>query len=210
MITDQQLIDLKKSLIFLHVGELKDLAIKLSLLDKGNKMTIIMRILYFLQTGQKLTMLKFPEKSCAKRGQNYPLDRAELMLKGSYKNDLETRIFFKRIIGNHFHFTAFGIDWLNNRWMEENPPTYDEFAKMWQEEYEKRLKIPASPKQEWAYIKFVKLCLIESPEATRDSINKAWECEREKHKANVFAFMEQKLSSSAHFFSDCSSINQKV
>lgn len=173
------------------MDELKDLAIRLSLLDKGNKMMIIMRILYFLQTGQKLTMSKFPEKSCAKKGKNYPLERATLMLKGSYKNDLETRLFFKRMIGEHFHFTAFGIDWLNHRWMEGNPPTYDEFAIMWQDEYEKRLKIPASPKQEWAYINFVKNFLLESSEATRDSINKAWECEREKHKAYVFAFMQQ-------------------
>lgn len=182
---------LKKSLMFLHVGELKDVAVQLSLSDKGNKMAIVMRILHFLQTGQKLTLSKFPEKSCAKRGNSYSLDKNELMLKGSYRNDLKTRLFFKQLIGSHFHFTVFGIDWLNERWMEGNPPTYNEFAIMWQEEYQKRKNLPAAPKEEWAYINFVQKYLLNSPKATKELINNAWECERQMHKANVYKWIDQ-------------------
>ena len=57
------------------------------------------------------------------------------MLKGGYKNDLKTRIFFKSIIGDYFHFTAFGIDWLKEQWMKGEPPTYKKFADMWTKEY---------------------------------------------------------------------------
>lgn len=177
--------------MFLHVDELKDVAIRLSLLDKGNKMAIIMRILHFLQTGQKLTIPKFPEKSCAKRGNSYSLGKNELMLKGSYRNDLKTRLFFKELIGSHFHFTAFGIDWLNERWMEGNPPTYHEFAMMWEEEYQKRKKLPAAPKEEWAYINFMKKYLLNSPKATKESINNAWEYERQKNKAKVYKWIDE-------------------
>jgi hypothetical protein len=182
---------LKDSLIFLHVSELKDVAIRLCLSDKGNKMAIVMRILHFLKTGQKLTLSKFPEKSCAKRGNSYSLGENELMLKGSYRNDLKTRQFFKQLIGDHFHFTAFGIDWLNERWMEGNPPTYNQFAIMWQEEYQKRKNLPAAPKEEWAYINFVQKYLVNTPNATKELINNAWECERQKHKANVYKWIDQ-------------------
>ncbi len=175
----------RNSLLFLHVEELREIARRLSLADKGNKIALIMRIVHFLKTGQKLAIPKFPEKSCAKRGV-YPLNEDALMLKGAYKNDLKTRLFFKQMIGDHFHFTAFGIDWLNERWMEGNPPTYREFAKMWQEEFEKRQKTPAAPKEEWAYINFVQKFLLTSPAASRESIQHAWELERERHKTIVY------------------------
>ena len=190
MITDPYLA-LKESLMFLHVSELKEIAIRLDLSDKGNKMAIVIRILHFVNTGQKLILPKFPEKSCAKRRSSYPLGENEFMLKGSYRNDLKTRQFFKQLIGAHFYFTAFGIDWLNEKWMEGNPPTYNEFAIMWQEEYQKRKKMPNAPKEEWAYINFVQKYLLNSPNTPRELINNAWECERQKHKANVCKWVDQ-------------------
>ncbi len=192
LLTGQEFTVLKNSLLFLHVSELKDLATNLSLLDKGNKMALIMRILHFLETGKTLTVPKFPENSCAKRRKIYPIHSSALMLKGAYKNDYKTRLFFKQLLGDHFYFTAFGIDWLNERWMEGNPPTYQEFAEMWQEEYEKRKNTPAAPKEEWAYINFVQKFLQNSSEVSRESVNHAWECERQKHKANIFAWLKEK------------------
>ena len=175
-------LSLRKSLTFLHVDELREIADKLVLLNKGSKMPLIMRILHFTRTGEKLTAPKFPQSSCAKRRQSYLLEQSTLMLNGNYKNDLKTRLFFKKIIGAHFHFTAFGIDWLNERWMIGNPPTYQEFADMWENEYRKGQKTPALPKEEWAYIRFIQRYLTQSPDSTRDHLNKAWENERQKHK----------------------------
>lgn len=180
---------LKQSLMYLNVNELRDLAIKLSLIDKGNKIAIILRILHFFETGQKLILPQFPEKSCSRRGVSYPLGEHEIMLKGAYRNDLKTRLFFKLLIGKHFHFTAFGIDWLNERWMEGNPPTYREFAMMWQDEYQKRKKWPVAPKEEWAYIRFMQKHLRDFPDATKESINSAWEFERQKHKTHVYSVL---------------------
>ncbi|KAF3362378.1 hypothetical protein PHSC3_001072 [Chlamydiales bacterium STE3] len=48
LMKDQRLTAFKESLMFLHIDELKDVAIRLSLVDKGHKMAIIMRILHFL------------------------------------------------------------------------------------------------------------------------------------------------------------------
>lgn len=185
ILAEQAYAILKKSLVFLHMGELREISRRLSLVDKGNKRAIILRILHFLSTGERLSVPKFPEASRAQRGKEYPLAPTTQMLKGSYKNDLKTRLFLKKLIGNHFHFTAFGIDWLNDRWMEGNPPTYQEFAHMWQGEHEKRKKMPAAPKEEWAYINFIQKTLQNSPELSRESVIDAWERERQKHKAIV-------------------------
>lgn len=61
-------------------------------------------------------------------------------------------MFLKKLIGDYFHFTAFGVDWVDERWMDGNPPTYQEFVDMWRAEYKRRQETPANPKEEWAYI----------------------------------------------------------
>jgi hypothetical protein len=181
-LTNLEFTVIRNSLTFLHVDELRKVAKKLGLLDKGSKMTIILRILHFKKTGEMLAAPQFPKCSYSQKGQIYPLEISTLMLKGSYKNDLKNRLFFKEVIGNHFHFTAFGIDWLNERWMLGDPPTYQEFANMWKDEYTKRQKTPASPKEEWAYIQFTQNYSTQSSETYRDHLNIAWEHERQRHK----------------------------
>ena len=151
--------NLKEALLFLHVAELEAICTQLGLVAKGKKIILIARILNFISTGEIIKEPKIPAVSKVKRGCDYPLETGTCMLKGAYKNDLKTRLFFKKLIGEHFHFTAFGIDWLNERWLEGKPPTYEEFATMWKSEYARRLKIGSTPKEEWAYINFTKnLC----------------------------------------------------
>ena len=134
-----------------------------------------------MKTGKVVSSLKIPENSTAKKLQSYPLKPESYILYGSYKNNSVTREFFKSIIGKHFHFTAFGMDWINQRWMEDNPPTYQEFALFWQDEYERRKikKMPA--KKEWAYISFVQDYITKYPHASRNKIMDAWKKERIKH-----------------------------
>lgn len=184
---------LKKSLNFLHVAELKDICAKLKLLEKGKKGELILRIIRFIETGEKLVNITFPKISSAKPGIAYELTEDALMLKGVYKNDLKTRLFFKKLIGEHFHFTAFGIDWLNDRWMNGNPPTYEEFANMWSEEKERRKISSAEPKEEWAYINFLQDYYKKNPSSLHDSATKAWEQTREKHKHLVEEMIKKLL-----------------
>lgn len=183
LISTQEQAALTTSLLFLKVEELKTLARALLLPDNGAKKQIINRILHFLQTGQKINAPTIPAVSRAQRGKEYPLKASTLMLKGAYKNDLVTRLFFKALIGPHFHFTAYGIDWLNERWLSGNPPTYQEFAHMWQAEHERRAIMPAAPKEEWAYINFIQAFLNHSPHASREIVMLAWERERLRNKA---------------------------
>ncbi len=183
---------LHASLHYLHVSELKMNCENLNLSEKGKKIVLINRILHFLKTGEKINLSRYPAISMSK-GQNNPTLGA-LMFKGTYKNDLKTRLFFKEIIGQHFHFTAFGIDWLESRWMEGNPPTYKEFADMWSKEYEFRKTYGSAPKVEWAYINFVKKYLNENPYVPRHKISSEWETERMWHKDLVDRFVKECLT----------------
>ena len=176
---------LNTSLNFLHVSELREICTKLAILDKGKKDAIILRIVHFLQTGEIIKEPKIPAISLAQRGQNYALQPDALILKGAYKNDLNTRLFFKKLIGDHFHFTAFGQDWIMERWLAGNPPAHQEFADMWQKEYTKRKTIPSIPKAEWAYINFTQKFMQQYPKASHTDIITAWEAERQKHKKIV-------------------------
>jgi hypothetical protein len=173
---------LQNSLYYLNISQLKNYCDKLTLSTKGKKITLIARILYFLKTSKKIDLAKYPEASMSRGQKNQELKANVLMLKGAYKNDLKARLFFKDLIGEHFHFTAFGIDWLEERWMGGNPPTYQEFADMWQKEYEFRRANGSTPKKEWAYINFVKRYLSTHPKAGYNEILKHWKIERNKHK----------------------------
>lgn len=180
-------------LLFLHVGELRARCEDLELSDKGTKLDLINRIIHFVRTGEKSIPAKYPARSISKVKAAGKLTPDSLMLFGSYKNDLRTRLLFKELIGQHFHFTAFGIDWLKTRWMAGEPPTYQEFADMWSKEYALRKVQGSTPKEEWAFIIFVKQYLSEKPHASRDEVQKCWEAERLKHKNVVDAFFRKFL-----------------
>lgn len=184
--------DLKQHLLYLHMQELRDLCEKYALPNKGKKQALIARVVHFVETGEIITEPKLPAISKAKKGVDYPLKPHTLILKGSYKNDLKTRLFFKELIGEYFHFTAFGQDWIYERWLEGKPPTYQEFAEMWKVEYAKRKKWGTTPKEEWAYINFTQKFMGEHPNAYRARLLKAWEAERIKHKESALKLLAEK------------------
>ena len=179
---------LHASLHYLHVAELRTSCEQLNLSVKGKKVDLINRIMHFLKTGEKINLAQYPAVSVAKNRNNLTLSPDALMLKGAYKNDLKTRVFFKEIIGQYFHFTAFGIDWLECRWMDGKPPTYQEFADMWIKEYEFRKTYGSTPKAEWAYVNFVKMYLHKNSNPSRNEILIGWQTERAKHKTLVENF----------------------
>ena len=182
---------LKDSFNYLKMHELKALINHFALESKGKKSELIDCLLHYLYTGKKLKFKKIPEASFANPRTIYPLAPKILMLKGAYKNDLKTRLFFKKLIGEHFHFTAYGLDWLNERWQKGKPPTYRQFADMWQKEYIERKNKRVAPKEEWAYISFVQKLLNCFPDSSRTEIMTAWKNERIKHRDFIFKICER-------------------
>ena len=129
----------------------------------------------FIQAGSITTGKEIPAESRSKNYPQQPLRKDSLMLYGAYKNDAQARSLFTSLIGPQFHFTAFGVDWLNDRWQQGKPPTYQEFADYWIQETEKRKHKQAKPKKEWAYLNFLQQASKENPEASKDELLAAWE-----------------------------------
>jgi hypothetical protein len=133
---------LENCIYYMKVHELREVCISLGLSETGTKVFLIKKILLFVETGKKIRDIEYPSISIYNKKNKKLLEPFEnfLMLKGEYKNDLKNRNFFKKTIGLHFHYTAFGIDWLEERWICGKPPTYREFSEMWQREYLLRQK----------------------------------------------------------------------
>lgn len=182
----QEKATLHDALHFMKMAELKKACAMLELPDTGKKGALIERIMTFLTTGNITQSKTIPPRSRAKNYSPQPLKPSALMLYGSYKNDLATRTFFKRLIGPHFHFTAFGVDWLEEHWLKGNPPTYQEYADYWVKETARRKKQKANPKDEWRFIKFVQETHDTDPDASRTAVMHAWK-QKQKEQA-TFAF----------------------
>lgn len=166
--------ELYEALHYMNMAELKEVCAKLHLSFKGQKSDLIKAIMSFLQTGNVAKVSSLPEAAKAKKNVSYPLAPKTYILSGNYKNDAPTRAFMKSLIGAHFHFTAFGQDWIRERWKEGSPPTYAEFAAFWQKEYEARKKRKATPKKEWAYLTFIQKYSQDHPHVSRQQISDAW------------------------------------
>lgn len=192
---------LEKALNYMIMEELKETCESLGIPSSGKKGEIILRILHFVNSGKILTSKNIPAASKAQKGVNYPLKPNTLILSGSYKNDLNTRLFMQKLVGEHFHFTAFGQDWIKEQWFAETPPTYKEFASFWQKEHEARKKSVAKPKKEWAYLNFTQSYLAKAPHAAREEIINAWGKERRLQVRIAKALLKQFLKKSRHLIS---------
>jgi hypothetical protein len=193
-LSKKQQTELLEALHYLKMGELKKLCDRYQLPTTGKKAAIIQRLMHYWLTGKVLQSIPLPSVAKAKPYTIYPLHPDTLILHGNYKNDLKTRQFFQQLIGKHFHFTAFGLDWIQNRWLQGKPPTYAEFARMWQREYKHRQNNAAQPKQEWAYLSFLQRYQKQHPTATRREMSAAWEKTREMYVAKVQKVLEMQKS----------------
>ena len=146
------------TLHFMKMAELQDACRILGLPDAGKKAELIEKIMVFIRTGTIMPLPKIPEISRASLRQAQRLHPDALMLYGSYKNDAATRAFFKTLIGPRFHYTAFGIDWLNwNRSMANRPPIKNLLTIGLQNQNGAK-KIPKIPKKNGATLTSCKIC----------------------------------------------------
>lgn len=169
-----------KALFYLKIKELKSLCQKLKIKPHGEKTDFIENIYQFVTTGKPTQPRIIPSNSKSKPRMTYPLKPDALILYGSFKNDLKTRIFFKSLIGSHFHYTAFGIDWIKEKWLRGSPPTYAEFASYWQQEYTHRKKSPAPMKPEWAYLNYLNHYKKLNPSDSKTEAMNAWKIYQQK------------------------------
>ena len=191
LLSEKEQSKLKDALHYMKMLELRKACLILSLPEKGKKALLIERILTFIKNGTVMPVPQVPAVSLAKNHSLQPLAPQSLMLYGGYKNDLKTRNFFKKLIGEHFHFTAYGIDWLNERWLEGNPPTYQEFADFWSRETAQRKKENKKPKDEWMFIRFMQKMEKDEPMASKEDLLHAWKQIQEQKRHEGFQLLEK-------------------
>jgi len=184
-LTLHQQTELCSALFYLNMRELKQICQHFDLPTQGEKITLIENIKLYITTGKIRKIQEIPPQSKAQSQTIYPLHPDTLILKGSFKNDLKTRIFLKKLIGQHFHYTAYGIDWIKNMWIQGTPPTYTQFASYWQSEYETRQKTKAPLKPEWAYLNFLDQYQKLHPTTSKLQAIAAWKIERVKQAQKV-------------------------
>lgn len=191
LLRDKDQLVLKEALHYMKVAELKKASHMFGLSDKGKKGQLIEQILTFINEGKITEISTIPAVSRAKNHPIQMLSPSSLMLHGSYKNDLKTRNFFKKLIGPQFHFTAFGIDWLNERWLNGCPPTYQEFADFWIQEQERHNREKPKPKDEWMLIRFMQKMKKEEPEASKEDLLHAWKQVQNAKKEQGFQLLKK-------------------
>ena len=180
---------LRAAILYLNMQELKNICVHYNLAHKGDKIELIERIITYTTTGKITAEKQIPAISKAQPKMNYPLAAQTLILAGSFKNDLKTRMFLKSLIGQHFAYTAYGIDWIKQQWMQETPPTYAQFAAYWQSEYLARKNDKAPLKPQWAYLNFLDRYQKEYPTASKVQAIAAWNIERQLHVTKVFTML---------------------
>ena len=183
--------ELFKALFYLKVNELKLFCDLLDLPFKGEKIILIKNIKYYILTGKVPEVKTMPDISQAKTKVVYPLLPNTKILYGSFKNDLKTRNFLKTLIGNHFHYTAFGIDWIKEKWFSGEPLTYAEFATYWQSEYLIRQETKGPLKPEWALLNFLERYQNTNPNTSKIEAMTAWKKVRKEQFYIAKAILEQ-------------------
>ncbi len=185
---------LHQALFYANVAELKNICKKLNIQPHGEKIDLIENVYQFITTGKTTKPPIIPNISKAQPKTLYPLHPETLILYGAFKNDLTTRNFFKQLIGSHFHYTAFGIDWIKAHWLAGTPQTYQQFAIYWQQEFEHRQTEKARMKPEWAYLNFLDRYQKKQPHALKSEGILAWKKYREEQVKIIENILEFKIN----------------
>jgi hypothetical protein len=182
---------LREALFYVDIPRLKMICGRYRLPVLGGKALLIARIAHFAGTRQIVEVPPYPEISCARPNETYPLELDAYMLYGSFKTDDTTRSFLRRFIGQYFHFTSFSHDWLRMRWYVGNPPTYREFIRFWEYEFLLREQGKKTTNQDWGYVHFVLNYTCKYPEIRSTEIATEWRALRNRKAGEASSLMDK-------------------
>ena len=130
---------LDEAIYFLKVPELRALSERAGLPVAGNKQALIDGLLS-LANGNPRARTSAPTELSPTEARHlrssYPADTH--LVPGHYANNRVHRERFEALIGPHFSYTIYGMDWIRAQWAGGTCPTYAAFAAYWQAEFERR------------------------------------------------------------------------
>ncbi|MEO0335653.1 MAG: hypothetical protein AAF202_04635 [Pseudomonadota bacterium] len=175
-----------ESIYYLKVDELKTISGELGATKKGAKADLIHAIL--LHLGISAAVKKPQSKKFAKY--QGPLKPEKYILPGHYTNGAASREKLRRLIGEHFSFTTFGMDWIKAQWAESSYPTFQQFAKFWQAEFNRRQAGGSfQSAMTNARVRFFR----ENKGLSKSQLEKGWEKERKRHKSRILELLNDVL-----------------
>ncbi|WP_395338079.1 hypothetical protein PN836_010575 [Ningiella sp. W23] len=175
------------SIYFLKVPELKALAQKAALSPKGSKQTLINTLLHFIEPNTKEQTSSSAKTSCLPRLSAVALSKIKVdydpnqyIIPGVYSNNKKYRALFKNMIGPHFSFKSYGMDWIKDKWKSGEYPSYEEFANYWQQEYERRKTDDSfSSPDTLQRVNFFRM--MKGKGHTKEALEASWKEKRELH-----------------------------
>ncbi|GAA0778579.1 hypothetical protein E1180_19815 [Roseibium denhamense] len=130
---------LEKAIYFLKVPELKELLAEAGFPPLGSKQEMVTALLAAVRGDLKAgatAKMSEAEKALRKSASNY--DAKTQIVPGVFTNNQAHRMILRGLIGSHFAYTTYGMDWIKAKWHEGICPSFEDFAAYWQGEYERR------------------------------------------------------------------------
>ncbi|MEM0911360.1 MAG: hypothetical protein AAGJ37_10325 [Pseudomonadota bacterium] len=193
---------LEKAIYFLKVDELKHICGELECSASGQKQDIIDAILQAVKSAPRKTknVLSQPNALQSIQAKRRSDDQSRkdpdvFIIPGKYTNNRVQREKFKQLIGGHFSFTSFGMDWIKQQWEKGKYPSYDEFAAFWQAEYERRKKGGSfTSKATLQRVTFFREMKGKYPSKT--ALESAWKEKREEQASIALSLLQSLLKKS--------------
>ena len=174
----------KESIYFLKIEELKSVLTYFKLSTSGGKKDLIARI---------FNHLDIHDADDSQVTRNLPSAHPENasvethIMPKHYTNGREYREKFELMIGSHFTFTSYGMEWIRDCWGNGIYPSYQDFADYWSKEYDRRknggpYKGPMTNRR----VEFFK----ENSGMTKAELEELWASERQKHRDNISTLLK--------------------
>ena len=152
----------------------------------GGKIEISQRIALFLETGEviKKSGGSKPKKS-SRFDWNNEILSMETILTDSYKNGENVRAFFKREIGNSFHFTVTFMDWIKQNYGKTLSDAVEEWNRIEQLKKDPTFKTEIAPQFE--YNQYMRAFLKDNPTLSAKDAMHYWKLKRNLRGSNQYS-----------------------
>lgn len=169
-----------ESIYYLKVSELQEACGVLGLPASGAKGALIERVLNHVGIESESSRAISAGREARFPKYRGPLSPSSHILPGYFTNGSTTRARMKQLVGSHFSFTNYGMEWIREQWLSQRYPTFRQYADYWQTEYERRQNggafesLPTN-----ARVLFFRD--QKGSGMSKNELDAAWKTERERH-----------------------------
>lgn len=185
---------LSQAIYFLKVDELKAFAARAGIKPRQSKQGLIDALLAVV-CGAPISdpgKQAFNPRSAKSKALAARFDSDHHIVPGVYRNNATYRARFKQMIGSHFTYTNYGMDWIKQQWQDGKCPTYEAFAKYWQDEFKRRKNSnDFASKPTLQRVNFFRK--MKALKLSKSELEHAWQAERTKNAKVAVVLLDTKF-----------------